>query len=310
MNQTITEFIKPSATLLYNGTMPLTGLELLQHIERCGRTCYRSEEKITSTSAIQFCRSLFTRRHFSVIEHSLVVLKTIDCYDDLGQRVYSLFGPKAFKFLDLHVDDAGYQYLHGNLRAFFELFNLRDDHSFIHEVRSKLSRMLPDLMMPWPPPDYESVELITDFDELPLACRRYSMEFICDRGISHELVRHRPASFSQESTRYVDYNNKQEFKFIIPDNFETDDDCAFHVWAFSMESSEESYLRMSAHNQTAQRCRGVLPNAFATKLIMTTNHEHWKYVLNLRSASGCHPQMIQLMRLAQAQFDLYKVNLD
>lgn len=310
MNQPSTEFIQHSATLLYAGTMPLTGIELLQYIELCGRTCYRSEEKITPTSAVNFCRSLFNRKHLSVIEHSLIVLKTLDCYDDLGRLMYSLFGPQAFKHLDLHVDDAGYQYLHGNLRAFFELFNLRDDHSFVHEVRSKISQLIPDLMELWPRSESERVELITDFNKLPLECRRYSMEFICDRGISHELVRHRPASFSQESTRYVNYNDKQEFKFIMPDNLKPDDNNAFHVWASSMEATVCNYLAMSDQDQSAQRCRGVLPNAFATKLIMTSNHEHWKYVLKLRTAPGCHPQMIQLMRLAQAQFDLHKVNLD
>jgi len=190
--------IHPSVEILYVCANPL------QLIEAAGRTCYKSEEKITVNSAPPFVHGILKRGHESVIEHSMVTIR-----------------------------------------------------------------------------------------------------FVCDRGVSHEIVRHRLASYSQESTRYCDYN-RGHVTFIIPpwvkiepgeytlhpDHYKkaTTED----LWLAAMRRSELAYQQLRLAGWRPEQARSVLPNSLKTELVVTMNFRELRHFFKLRTAAAAHPQMREL----------------
>jgi len=196
--------IKPSYQIL----TPIDGDAMLVRLEAAGRTCYKSEEKITPGSAAKFIKAILDRAppHESVIEHEFL-----------------------------------------------------------------------------------------------------SVRFICDRGVSHELVRHRLASFSQESTRYCDYT-KGELTFVIPPWVQVEPGEYLHessvktvtsfedaAWCIAIENAEGSYRNLRRRGWKPEQARSVLPNSLKTEVVMTANLREWRHVFNLRTARAAHPQMRELM---------------
>lgn len=123
-----------------------------------------------------------------------------------------------------------------------------------------------------------------------------SVKFICDRGVSHEIVRHRIASFSQESTRYCNYTNDKfgnELTFIRP-YFWSNDDEKMRIWINCMETAEKSYNDLIKLGVKPQEARTILPNSLKTELIMTTNLREWRHFFKLRVSPQAHPQMRQV----------------
>jgi thymidylate synthase (FAD) len=127
-----------------------------------------------------------------------------------------------------------------------------------------------------------------------------SVRFICNRGFTHEIVRHRIASFSQESTRYVNYVNKT-MKFIKPNWFE-DDTPQMQIWESAMFFAEENYVALIEEGATPQQARGVLPIDIKTEIVVTTNLREWKHILKLRTSKQAHPSMHELMRPLLKEF--------
>ena len=128
-----------------------------------------------------------------------------------------------------------------------------------------------------------------------------TVRFICDRGVSHELVRHRIASFSQESTRYCNYS-KDKFDngitFIESCFWNTnspDDINKYNAWVHACEAAEKTYLHLVQCGATAQEARSVLPNSLKTEVVMTANPREWRHVFKLRAAKAAHPQMREIM---------------
>lgn len=126
-----------------------------------------------------------------------------------------------------------------------------------------------------------------------------------DRGITHEWVRHRLFSYTQESTRFVNYDKKLGLNFIEPPSM-TDDQRS--LWLASIEDASSQYVRMIANGCTPQIARSVLPNALASRLIVTGNLRNWRHFLNLRVTKETHPQMrevtIPLLRQFQERIPL------
>jgi len=122
-----------------------------------------------------------------------------------------------------------------------------------------------------------------------------TVRFICDRGVTHELVRHRLVAYTQESTRYCDYSRKG-MQFIKP-VFWNKDSAEYAVWLSSMEQAEKTYniLMNDSYNCTPQEARSVLPNSLKTEIVCTANIREWRHILRLRTAPSAHPQMRQLM---------------
>ena len=176
--------------------------DALSVIEKAGRVCYKSEDKITDNSAETFVRNIIKRGHESVLEHASV-----------------------------------------------------------------------------------------------------SFKVTCDRGVSHELVRHRLASFSQESTRYCCYANDKfnnELTVIEPPGL--DNVIVKSIWVNSMEHAESSYISLINDGVSPQIARSVLPNCLKTEVIMTANFREWRHVLKLRTSQAAHPQIREVMIMVHSWF--------
>lgn len=123
-----------------------------------------------------------------------------------------------------------------------------------------------------------------------------SARFICDRGVSHEIVRHRIASYSQESTRYCNYSSDKSedgIQFIIP-FFWMSNPFKFGLWFNLMSASEEAYNALIESGATPQEARSVLPNSLKTELICTMNLREWRHFFKLRTAKAAHPQLREI----------------
>lgn len=170
----------------------VNGENMLKRIERIGRVCYKSEEKITDDSARKFVNNILKRGHESVIEHEKI-----------------------------------------------------------------------------------------------------SVKIICDRGVSHEIVRHRIASYSQESTRYCNYNNERFGKelTLIKPIFWEESSKEYQTWLETMQRIENAYNQLIEIGAEPQQARSILPNSLKTEIVVTMNLREWRHFFRLRTAKNAHPQM-------------------
>jgi len=124
-----------------------------------------------------------------------------------------------------------------------------------------------------------------------------TVRIICDRGITHEIVRHRLASYSQESTRYANYSQDKfgnEITVIRP-CFWAEDDPQYKYWYNAMYQAENAYLKLIAEGASAQQARSVLPNSLKTEIVVSCNMREWRHIFDLRCAPTAHPQMREIM---------------
>lgn len=136
----------------------------------------------------------------------------------------------------------------------------------------------------------------------------FSVRFICDRGVSHEIVRHRIASYSQESTRYCNYSKGQfngeitviEPCFLVPGTE------GYDMWYRACQMAEQYYLSMLDWGCSPQEARAVLPNSLKTEIVMTANVREWRHFLKLRTSKASHLQMREVadMLLTELNFIL------
>jgi len=133
---------------------------------------------------------------------------------------------------------------------------------------------------------------------------KVTVRIVCDRGVSHELVRHRIASFSQESTRYCNYGKEKfgnEITVICPIGME--EDFPDHdEWLIAMKQCERSYLELLSIGCSPQIARSVLPNSLKTEIVITSNLREWRTIFAQRTSNKAHPQMTQIMRPLLAEF--------
>lgn len=171
---------------------PIDGAAILKRLEQCGRVCYKSEAKITDTSAPAFVAGIIKRGHEAVLEHC-----------------------------------------------------------------------------------------------------SFTVKFICDRGVSHEIVRHRVASYCQESTRYCNYSKEgfgSEITVIKPCFLLPYTD-GFNLWEEGCLFAEQTYFNLLECGCSPQEARSVLPNSLKTEVVMTANIREWRHFLKLRCSPAAHPQM-------------------
>ena len=123
-----------------------------------------------------------------------------------------------------------------------------------------------------------------------------TIKFICDRGVSHEIVRHRIASFAQESTRYCNYS-KDKFGSeitVIKPSFWDNGSIQYEMWEGLCRCCERSYFRLLEKGSSPQEARTVLPNSLKTEIVVTMNLREWRHFFKLRTAKVAHPQMREL----------------
>lgn len=174
----------------------IDGEKMMKNIEIAGRTCYKSEDKITIDSATKFVEMITKRGHLSVIEHEKITVR-----------------------------------------------------------------------------------------------------FVFDRGISHEMVRHRLTSFSQESTRYCNYSNDKHDNQITVIGLSQylKNENSLNVWMDAMKSAEDAYFKLIELGETPQIARSVLPNSLKTEIVVTANLREWRTIFKQRTSKAAHPQMRELM---------------
>ena len=185
------KIIEPSFEFMH----AVSGKQILESIERAGRVCYKSEDKITSDSSKEFIKKILQSGHESVIEHEKITVK-----------------------------------------------------------------------------------------------------IICDRGVSHEIVRHRIASYSQESTRYCNYSKNKfgnELTLIRP-FFWNNDPEKYTIWQETMQTVENNYNKLISMGAQPEEVRSILPNSLKTEIVVTMNLREWRHFYKLRTANKAHPQMREI----------------
>ena len=181
----------------------IDGKLIIESIERAGRVCYKSEDKIASDSAIKFIKRILQSGHESVIEHEKITVK-----------------------------------------------------------------------------------------------------IICDRGVSHEIVRHRIASYSQESTRYCNYSKNKfgnELTLIRPFFWNKDLE-KYTIWQETMQAIENNYNKLISMGAQPEEARSILPNSLKTEIVVTMNMREWRHFFKLRTAIKAHPQMREITMPMLKQF--------
>ncbi|MDR3358713.1 MAG: FAD-dependent thymidylate synthase [Desulfovibrio sp.] len=123
-----------------------------------------------------------------------------------------------------------------------------------------------------------------------------TVRIVCDRGVTHELVRHRLASYSQESTRYAHYGREKFDKEItvIRPCFWPEGSPEYALWHKAMLAAEQAYLTLTANGASAQQARSVLPNSLKTEIVVTCNLREWRHIFGMRCGPAAHPQIRQI----------------
>lgn len=259
-------------------------------IERAGRTSYKSEDKITENSAKPFVDRMVNSGHGAVLEHGTVYLKISDTIEN--SYIIDKYVKNQYSLVRDSVDRYD---CHGDL-----LFT--SDKCITTNYRVLVENgWLDDLKYLCEPTEYHD--------------KRITVKFICDRGVSHEFVRHRVFSFLQESTRYCNYSKDKfdnEITFIIPswmdrieegeysEDFDSIYDCIgtnlfdYDSFLIALAGSSKHYMRLLELGWKPQQARAVLPNALKTELVMTGFVFDWKHFFELRCASNAHPQAQEL----------------
>ena len=129
-----------------------------------------------------------------------------------------------------------------------------------------------------------------------------TVRVICDRGVTHEIVRHRMASYTQESTRYCNYSVGKfggEITIIKPCFWNSDNEAdkkKYEIWEKAMKEAEKAYLELINLGASPQEARSVLPNSLKTEIVMTMNLREWRHFFKLRTSNAAHPQMREIAR--------------
>ena len=295
------KLIKPSFTIIEQGS----GIEgVYKQIEMAGRTCYKSEDKITETSAKEFVDRMIKSGHGAMLEHGTIYLFA-EWYKDDGGSPLGKY--KNNKYSRYTWNDNG-AYVTTNLRVLVE------------------NGWMDDLKYLSIPTEYHA--------------RRITVKFVCDRGVTHEFVRHRVFSFAQESTRYCNYSKDKfgsEITCILPPWIDANDpnlnsghsyceddwgnllteyyykvtdkgvESGFtlnstRTYLVALEHSEKLYFSLLTSGWKAQEARAVLPTAVKAELVMTGFVDDWKHFFHLRTAPGAHPQARELAQPLQDEF--------
>lgn len=269
------------------------GLEgVYKQIERAGRVCYKSEDKITEDSAKEFVERMIKSGHGAMLEHGTVYL-----------------------FLTMSSRQQYFKYC-----------------SNPHSVANSTGEAEKGTWNGFVTTNYRVLVENGWLDDLEYICnpgkeheKRITVRFVCDRGVSHEFVRHRVFSFAQESTRYCNYSKDKfgkECTFIIPswlglskgsytydypsgftkDGNKWNSEIEFNPFLLSLARSEATYLELIEQGWIAQEARAVLPNALKTELVMTGFVSDWEHFFKLRDAGSAHPQARELAHPLHEEF--------
>lgn len=301
------KIIEPSAKLV-------TGYDRRPEelIELCGRICYDSQDKIADGTAQKFCEKLRKNGHTSVFEHAnFIFAVTFNSLSRIynGMMVYEMItGKPSYIRIGMrgYGDMPGIYFASGNARAWINFITVLDkdksaDRHIPRDIIKTLSQyhsIFVDIAgvvgAKAPARQVTPEQLPQDVWE-----RHTTATFFitCDRGISHELVRHRAASFSQQSTRYCKANKSGEIEIIMPNVTNMSEENLL----YTLRGVDEAYKEAIEYGVKPQTARCILPMCLATRLYMTMTIERWHEFLALRSSSAAHPDMRDIAKQIQVQ---------
>lgn len=306
----------------------ITENDPLKKIERIARVCYKSEDKITDGSDIKMVRSLIDRKHTAMLEHANIIIEVPKSiyvkvhewvstviesqemwleesrYIDIKNRIYLRFTK--------HEKELCTRYLiSGNIRAWYDYFRMVYSDKINDELYVTVNEHIQNVfnifdMHLLDMPKKRRCRIITDITELSsderMVHEDISIRFTVDRGITHELVRMREASFAQESTRYCNYaNNKfgRNITFIEPCFWNNEKmPHKYDIWKTACENAEKSYFDLIDSGAQPQEARDVLLTSVKSEIVVTANLIEWHHILALRacdSTGPAHPQMHEIM---------------
>ena len=312
----------------------------IKKIEKCGRVCYKSEDKITEDSAGKFVANIIKRGHEAVLEHASFIFQVpsnvnneYNVYGDIRNKVNFIENRYPVKMYIRFTDSDGY-IVSGNVRAWRDFFHFAGVPPYMDDFVESNPILFPEfkkvsssLFREWHVRQISADDLVSTYQRL--VHEDISVKFICDRGVTHEIVRHRPASFCQESTRYCNYTKGKfggSITIIDPIFFNEDEERKnvdgadwainkYDVWKTCMKNLEKAYTLLMELGATPQEARSVLPNSLKTEIVMTAPLMEWCHFFNLRMSSAAHPQMREVASYAYAcinsfLWDTHRITLD
>ena len=279
-------------------------------IEICGRNCYKSVSPITEETSYDFFMRMLKNKHYAMLEHATFVFEITGEgaeSKDFERLVYK-FGKGYLKYTN---EDIGFYksrvLVSGNLRAILG----SSISPLIDALVRKYEKLNSAVLLPhkcWLSPEKISAEIVnldeySSLSEIEVKRHKYNTYlFTTDRGVTHEMVRHRPVSFAQESTRYCNYAKSDTMQFIEPPDFDSWDNSVKLAYKEALKFSADTYEHLiSGCDFTAQKARGVLPVDLKSDIVMTTNFEEWKHFFDLRffgTTGAPHPNMKQVAEMA------------
>lgn len=275
--------------------------DIYKSIELAGRVSHKSEDKITEDSAKAFVGRMLNMKHLATCEFGTVYLEYhVQDPSVIGEPNYHKQQEELNSLIKKYANN---KYSCIKVNHYYDTVFITSNYRVLVE-----NNWLGDLRYLCIP---------TSFHE-----RRYTVKFICDRGVTHEFVRHRPFSFMQESTRYCNYSKgkfNNELTFIIPcwSNIEEQDygdifnvkepnnTLAPNEYAFidALRTSEAHYIGMVSNDWKPEQARAILPNALKTELYMCGYAEDWKHFFELRDdKQHAHPQAYELAHPLHEEF--------
>ncbi len=294
------KIIDPSYTVLDE----LDQQSLAVRIEYCGRICYKSEDKIDQNSATPFVQKMAQHGHNSVLEMGVVTL-WLQCKSSEPLVDFFLRQPRYFQ---VDLGDNSTILLTGSIRAFREMLIHHPNCDLTLAAALFLAKRHPyffDTILPEnTSQQVQSINVakvpLSEVDTMPPEPRgrhrHIGVKFIINRAVTHEIVRHRPCSFLQESQRYCRYSENKfggEVTFIKP-MFYQEGSSEYAIWEKAMADTEKMYLEL-LESSTPQAARTVLPNSCKTELIVYANLDEWQHIFNLRTTKAAEPSMREVM---------------
>lgn len=327
-----------------HGLAPSEERAALRTVELCGRTAYKSEDKITEDSARAFVLMLKKHGHLSVLEHSNIVLKigengpgvqsgrdrpVREFARELSQQLaernayHKIHAPAASSADDFAIS--------GNLRAWIETLAVLEHrnaalHSFFNwHLHRFYPNLFPAAAAPAEGPGY-AVALMGEAEQLAILNKdaasdlpQFIFKIVCDRGITHEIVRHRVFSFTQESTRYVNYKNKG-LCLILPEELEPYHDAETGELAADQPLVETWLARATAlfgwyqedlnRGRRPEIARDILPNLLKSEIFVTGRWSGWRHFIELRDSKQAHPRIRFIAREVRRYFDSIGMHCD
>ena len=248
--------------------------DIYKQIEIAGRTCYKSEDKITPTSAKEFVDRMIKSGHGAMLEHGTVYLEFhVKDPSVVGEEEYHNQQAILNKLINKYSTN---KYSVVKVNHYYDTAFITTNYRVLVE-----NNWLEDLKYICEP---------TVFHE-----KRISVRWTCDRGVSHEFVRHRVFSFAQESTRYCNYSKDKfghEITYIQPCwEMQKDEE---ELFLLQLEQAQNAYNALISSGWRPQQARAILPNALKTELVMTGFESDWKHFFELRRDAAAHPDARKL----------------